>query len=135
MLNKLFLMGNLTADPEPATTQSGVPYCRFTLANDRPKRKDGKESGADFFNCTAWNNLANIICKYYHKGDLMTCVGEVRTSTYTKNDEKRVSTSVIVKEIHFTGGNKKPAADLPDDLDFSYNPEDFEEIAAEDVPF
>ena len=131
MLNIVFLMGRLTADPEIKTAEDSR-FCKFDLAVQRPKRKNDKVAETDFFNCIAWNRNADVICDWFKKGDLITVVGTFRNHEYEKDGVNRVATQVVVREIHFTGNRKEDSIAY----DFSYNPEEFEEIFAdEDVPF
>lgn len=60
MLNKVILMGRLTADPELKQTQSGVSNCRFTVACDRNYTPQGQEKQADFISVTAWRQTAEF---------------------------------------------------------------------------
>lgn len=133
MLNNVMLMGRITANPEVKTT-GDKEYCRFCLAVQRTKKKGEDAAETDFFNCIAWNRNAGVIADWYKKGDMMMIAGNLRNHKYEKNGENRISTEVIVREIHFTGNKRTEKAD--ETLDFSYNPEDFEKIFAdEDVPF
>ena len=132
MLNHVMLMGRLTADPEIKTTENSK-CCRFCLAVQRPKKK-GETAETDFFYCKAWNGVADVVAQWYRKGDMMMLVGSMRNRRYEKNGENRIATEVIVREIHFTGN--KRSSQSADELDFSYDPDEFEEIFAdEDVPF
>lgn len=134
MLNNVMLMGRLTADPELKTTAESR-YCKFCLAVQRPKRKGEESAETDFFNCIAWNRNAEVICDWYGKGDMMMLVGTLRNHRYEKNGEKRIATEIAVREIHFTSNTKRNSDDSST-YDFSYSPDEFEEIFAdEDVPF
>jgi single-strand DNA-binding protein len=106
MLNQIMLMGRLTADPEIRTTEDSR-YCKFSIAVQRSKRKGENNAETDFFNCIAWNRNADVIADWYSKGDMLMIVGTLRNSTYEKNGEKRVSTEIVVREIHFTVSKKK----------------------------
>ncbi len=110
MLNKVLMSGRLTAEPEVKTTGDNR-YCKFAIACERPKRKGEEKAETDFFNCTAWNSNADVVSKWFGKGDMITIVGSLRNSTYEKNGEKRTSTEVRVDEIHFSGGNKRNNAE------------------------
>ena len=59
MLNKVFLIGNLTKDPELTTTTSGVNVVRFTLAVSRKYTNSEGERETDFINIVVWRNLAD----------------------------------------------------------------------------
>ena len=133
MLNKVILIGRITVVPESKATAESR-YCKFGLAVQRPKRKGEDTSETDFFNCIAWNGTADVVANWYKKGDLMMIVGNLRNRKYEKNGENRIATEIIVKEIHFTVN--KHNSQSKSELDFTYNPDEFEEIFAdEDVPF
>ncbi len=102
-MNKVVLMGRLTADPELKTTQSGKSFVDFSLAVNRPKAKDATETIADFIRCRAWQKSAEFLCKYFGKGRLVAVSGRIETSSYEKDGQKRFSTIVVVDGIHFTG--------------------------------
>ena len=108
MLNKVMLMGRLTADPEIRYTPSGVAVARFSLAVQRSYVKQGKERQTDFINCTAFRSTAEFISKYFDKGSLAVVVGELQSRSWTDEDgNKRSATDVIVDEIHFAESKKK----------------------------
>jgi len=108
MLNKVMMMGRLTADPEMKTTQNGSSLCNFRIACARPKKKDSDEQETDFFNCTAWSGTAEVVNSNYKKGDIILLSGYLRNSTYEKNGEKRTNTEIVAKEIHYLYPTKKP---------------------------
>ena len=86
-MNKIFLSGRLTADPEVRKTPGGVDVCNFTLAVDRPgTKKENKLT--DFLHCTAWGGKegpgkAGVISKYFQKGDGIIIVEVLTTRKYT----------------------------------------------------
>ena len=135
MLNLTIVEGRITADPTLTVTDKSR-YCRFTIACDRPKRKDEAESQTDFFQCIAFETTAEFISKWFHKGDKMTVVGRIENSRYEKNGEKHTSTSIKVREVHF--GSPKKKDENADNSVKSASPEfyDFEKIPDdENVPF
>ena len=103
-MNKVFLIGNLTRDPELRTTQSGVTVCSFTIAVNR-RRASSAEAGqpeADFFRVTAWRQLGEICAKYLAKGRKVSVVGSVSASAYTGNDgQSRASLEVQADDGEF----------------------------------
>lgn len=103
-MNKVFLIGNLTRDPELRTTQSGVSVCSFTVAVNR-RRSNNAEAGqpeADFFRVTAWRQLGEICAKYLAKGRKVSVVGSVSVNTYTGNDgQTRASLEVQADDVEF----------------------------------
>ena len=107
MLNKVFLMGRLTRDPEQRMTQSGVSVVSFTLAVDRDFQRQGEERQADFINCVAFRNTADFIKRFFVKGQLMCVGGSIQTRTWEGQDgKKNYVTEVIVSEAHFTGDRR-----------------------------
>ena len=102
-MNKVFLMGRLTADPEMRQTPSGVTVTTFTIAVDRRFSKDGQRQ-TDFIRCTAWRQQAEFICKYFKKGSMICVIGNIQTRSWDGQDgKKQYSTDIIVEEVHFTG--------------------------------
>ena len=76
-MNKVFLIGNLTRDPELSETASGVTMCRFAIAVNRNYSTDG-ERQTDFFNCTAWRGLADTVSRYAKKGKKVAVSGSIQ---------------------------------------------------------
>ena len=99
--NKVIIGGRLTADPELKTTASGKSVTSITVAVNRRVSKDGEQS-ADFFNCTAWAGVADIICKHFHKSSNICIVGRLENRSWTATDgTKRYATDIIVEEVSF----------------------------------
>lgn len=107
-MNKIILTGRLTADPELNTTGTGVEYCDFTLAVDK-RVKDGEKT-AIFVPCKAWRKTAVFIATYFNKGKPMLIEGNLDISKYTKDDEQRTFTRVVVENVEFIGGKKDETA-------------------------
>ena len=103
-MNKVFLIGNLTRDPEMRTTQSGVSVCSFTIAVNR-RRANNAEAGqpeADFFRISAWRNLGDICSRYLAKGRKVAVVGTVTANAYVGNDgQARASLEVTADDVEF----------------------------------
>lgn len=103
-LNKVILMGNLTADPEYRTTPSGVAVTTFTIAVGRRFAKQGDEVTADFIRVTCWRQQAEFVSKYFTKGRSILVVGSIQTRSWTdQNGQKRYATDVVADEVYFTG--------------------------------
>lgn len=101
-MNKVILIGNLTKDPELSETSSGVSYCKFSIAVNRPFANSDGERETDFFNITTWRGQAETCAKYLTKGKKVCVVGSLQNREYTdKNDVKRTATDVIASEIEF----------------------------------
>ena len=103
-LNKVILMGNLTADPEFKTTPSGVSVTTFTVAVGRRFVKQGDEVTAAFIRVTCWRQQAEFVSKYFTKGRAITVVGSLQTRSWTdQNGQKRFATDVVADEVYFAG--------------------------------
>jgi single-strand DNA-binding protein len=76
------MIGRLTNEPELRRTQSGTACCSFTLAVKRPRAKDT----TDFHNFVVWQQGAEYLCQYGHKGDLVGVTGYLTTREWTDKD-------------------------------------------------
>ncbi|MBQ7046960.1 MAG: single-stranded DNA-binding protein [Oscillospiraceae bacterium] len=110
MLNKVILMGRLTADPELRQTPSGISSCRFSVAIDRGyKSKDTGERQTDFINVVAWRQTAEFVSRYFSKGRMIIVEGSLRNNNYTdQNGVKHYSMDVQADNVTF--GESKAAA-------------------------
>lgn len=110
MINKVILMGRLTADPKFSQTQSGVASCRFSVAIDRRfADKATGERQADFINVVAWRQSAEFVSKYFSKGSMIIVEGTLRNNNYTDNNGvKHYSYDVVADNVSF--GETKTAA-------------------------
>lgn len=103
-MNNISLLGRLTADAEIRTTQSDKSVASFTIAVN----KQGKDAGADFIDCVAWEKTAEFISRYFKKGDSIAITGALHTRSYEDKDGKRRKvTEVTVDRAYFTGNKKE----------------------------
>ena len=101
-MNKVFLIGNLTKDPELSTTNSGISVCRFTLAVSRRFIGSSGERETDFLNIIAWRSQAENCSKYLRKGSKCAVVGSIQTRSYDAQDgSKRYITEITADEVEF----------------------------------
>ena len=117
-MNKVFLIGNLTRDPELRETPSGVAMCRFGIAVQRPYSSSEGERQADFFDCTAWRGLAETIARYTKKGKKVAVTGSIQLRNYEDNQGvKRTAVDIIVQDVEFltpkAGDSFDDVADAP----------------------
>lgn len=106
MLNKVIMMGRLCDDPDFKQTQSQIPVCRFRIAINRPKAKDGSEK-ADFINCVTWRSSAEFVSRYFSKGSMIVIEGRMQNNDYTDgNGVKHYSYEVLCENVSF-GESKK----------------------------
>ena len=101
-MNKVVLIGNLTKDPELSTTNSGINYCRFTLAVSRSFANKNGDRETDFINIRVWRGQAENCHKYLRKGSKAGVIGNIQTSSYDAQDgSKRYVTEVVAEEVEF----------------------------------
>lgn len=111
MLNKIFIMGRLTRDPELRRTQNGTPVVSFALAVDRDyKNADGTKE-TDFIEVVAWRTTAEFVSKYFAKGRMAVVEGRLQIRDWQDKDgNKRRSAEVIADNVYF-GDSKKDGGD------------------------
>ena len=99
-MNKAFLIGRLTKEPEAYTTQGGVSRSNFTLAVQRDHRNANGTYDADFLNVVAWRQTADYINRYMHKGSMVAVEGSIQTRSYDAQDgSKRHVTEIIADHV------------------------------------
>lgn len=101
-MNKAILVGRITKDPELKRTNSDIPFVQFTIAiNRRYQNRDG-ERQADFINCVAWRQTAELLARYIRKGSQIGVEGSIQTRTYDDpNGVRHYITEVVCDSIHF----------------------------------
>jgi len=109
-MNKAFLIGRITKEPEIKYTQSGVGVVSFTIAVDRDVKDDQGNYITDFINCVAWRNQAEFIANWIKKGYLIAISGSIQVRSWqTSNGENRSTTEVIVDSVkNLTPKENKP---------------------------
>lgn len=106
-MNKVMLVGRLTAKPELRYTGSNTAFLRFTVAVNRTfTNSDGKRE-ADFINVVAWRKQAETIAKFFDKGNLIGIEGRLQTGSYDDKDgNKRYTVDVALDNFEFVEGKK-----------------------------
>lgn len=101
-MNKVFLIGNLTRDPELTETSSGTQICRFGMAVNRQYTSSDGERETDFFNVTAWRGTAENIARYCRKGHKVAVLGSVQIRSYEDRDGvKRTAVDIVAQDVEF----------------------------------
>lgn len=139
-MNKVYLIGNLTRDPEISTTTSGISVCRMSIAVSR--RFANAEGGrdADFFNITAWRGTADNCARFLKKGNKIAVSGSIQTRTYDKQDgTKGFSIDIIADEVEFltsrNGENGEGSAEGGMNMGGSNPVSDLQPISDDNLPF
>lgn len=127
-LNKVILMGNLTADPEVKMTAQGTSVCSFSLAVNRRFAKQGEQS-VDYINISCWRASAEFVGKYAKKGNSLVVCGSLQTRNYTNSQGQKVYvTEVVADEVSFAGNNNaqnnggQPRVSVPNANGNNYTP-------------
>lgn len=153
-LNKVFLIGNLTRDPELKSTPSGQSVVTVGLATNRrwTDPSGQKHEEAEFHNVVLWRRLAEIATKFLKKGSLVYIEGRLKTRSWQGQDgQKRYITEIIAEnlqmgprggekfsggESHETGRDEVRKEELPEiNLDEEASGEENKEINPADIPF
>lgn len=106
-MEKLFITGNLTRDPEARVTPSGINVCTFTVAVNKPltkaQREAGEQAQAKFFRVTAWRELGDNCVKYLTKGKKVLVVGTIDANAYIgqQDGQAHASLEVTASEVEF----------------------------------
>lgn len=101
-MNKVILIGRLTADPEHKTTPSGLSVVRFTLAVERRFKSSDGNRAVDFISIVVWRQLADLCARYLNKGKKVAVAGQIQSRSYDARDgSKRYVTEVIADEVEF----------------------------------
>lgn len=104
-MNKVFLSGRLTRDPEVKYSQSNTAFARVGIAVDRAFSKN-KE--VDFFNLVAFGKTAEFLGKWFSKGSKLLAEGRLQISKYKdKEGNERTSTEIVVDNVEFADSKKK----------------------------
>ena len=145
-MNKVFLIGNLTKDPDVRTTGGGTSVCTFSIAVDRRFKAQNGEKVTDYFNIVAWRQLADLCGRYLAKGRKVSVVGELQNRSYdAKDGTKRYVTEIVADEIEFLtprdrdgagyGGAPSPSEPYRGGESQTVAPEGFTDVDDDDLHF
>lgn len=147
-LNKAFIIGNLTRDPELRALPSGMQVCSFSVATNRVwKDKNGaRQESADYHNIVVFGRSAETSAQYLKKGSSVLIEGRIQTRSWDdkSSGEKKYRTEIVADRVQFGtaragGASGTPTADAKQGgksapaLDTIEYPA--EEINPEDIPF
>jgi single-strand DNA-binding protein len=142
-LNKAFIIGNLTRDPELKALPSGTKVCSFAIATNRIyKDKDGsRKESTEYHNVVSFGRQAELIGQYLKKGSQALVEGRLQTRSWESDGVKKYRTEIVADTVQFgsrPNGTKKSegetvTADAPEEggkIDYPA-----EEISPDDIPF
>lgn len=113
-MNKIILIGRLTAEPEMkfSSKDPKMAITRYTIACNRPGKKDDDEKGADFLRCVAFGKAGEFAMTYFHKGQRVAVEGRMQTGMYTNKDGIKIPTAdVIINTQEFADAPKNKNED------------------------
>lgn len=133
MLNKIFIMGRLTRDPELRRTQSGTAVTSFSLAVDRDYKSQSGEKETDFIDVVAWRHAAEFAAKYLDKGRMAAVAGSLQGRSWEDKDgNKRRSMEVLADNLYFADSKREETTGRGVDV----SADDFQEVEDDgDLPF
>ena len=122
-MNRIILLGRLTADPEVRYSQDGMCVAKFTLAVDRKVKKEGQPT-ADFIRCTAFNKGGEFAEKYLKKGTKIALEGHWQTGSYKNQEGVMIYTNdCIIDQMEFAESKKSEQTTQTTDDGFVNIPE------------
>lgn len=149
-MNKVFILGNLTRDPELRQTPSGQAVVSFSVATNRTftDSTGQRQKQAEFHNVVAWGRQAEIVNQYLKKGSPVLIEGRLQTRSWQdQQGVKHWKTEIILERFEFVGGRREAgdaeqrepagAPQIPenDQTPIIELPSDEEEINVKDIPF
>lgn len=102
-MNVVALIGNLTRDPEVRYTNDHMAIASFSIAINRPPKKDGTEGGADFPRVTVFGKQAENCERFLHRGSKVGIVGKIQTGSYEKDGQRVYTTDIVADRVEFLG--------------------------------
>ena len=115
-MNKVYLIGNLTRDPEVSETSSGVAVARLSIAVNRDYLEDG-ERKADYFNINVWRGQAENCGKYLKKGSKVAIIGSLQNRSYDDKDgNRRTVTEITASEVEFLSSIRSEEEQEPEQM-------------------
>lgn len=125
-MNKVFLIGRLTRDPELRYTGNNTPVATFSIAVNRNFTNQSGEREADFINIIAWRKQAENIKNYVKKGSQVAIDGRIQTRNYEQDGVKRYVTEVVADNVQFLDTKNSGNAGGNDNFEFdNVSPSDF----------
>lgn len=135
-MNKVYLIGNLTRDPELAETTSGIKVCRFAIAVNRTYAGSDGNRETDFFNITVWRTQAENCGRYLKKGSKVAIVGSLQNRSYEDKDGiKRNVTDIIASEVEFLASRSTQDGTDEGQAPARKERPKLEPVADDDLPF
>lgn len=128
-VNKAIIVGNVGADPETLETASGrVTKIRIATSETWKDKAGEKQERTEWHRVSAWGKLGEIIASYVRKGSKVYVEGQIRTSSYEKNGEKRYSTEIVAREMQMLDSKRSSEPTQERETQEPFNPAEEDEI-------
>lgn len=141
-MNRVMLIGRLTAKPELRYTGTNTPYARFTLAVNRTFSNNQGQREADFINIVVWRKQAENVCNFLDKGSLVSVEGRIQTGSFDDKDgNRRYTMDVVGDSVQFleskgSRGNSNSGAAQPSVSPYDYqDAPSYNDVSVENDPF
>lgn len=106
-MNKIILKGTIVKDVEVRHTSSGVAVATLTIAVRRDYKNQKGEYESDFIRCVAYRETAELLEKYFQKGNGILIEGQIKTGSYENNGKKVFTTDVMIEHVEFVDKKEK----------------------------
>ena len=140
-INRVFMIGRLTKDPELKYTQGGTAVASLSVANNKTfTQNNEKKEQVSFFSCVAWGKLGELIAQHCKKGERIGIEGRLQQRSWEKDGQKRSTVEIVVENFQFLsakhGGEQTGGADgvMDHSADTSSQPS-FDYLIEPDIPF
>ncbi len=101
-INKAFVFGNLTRDPELRSLPSGIQVASFSVATNRVWKKDGaRQESTDYHNVVVFGKQAELVAQYLKKGSSLFVEGRMQTRSWESEGQKKYRTEIVADRIQF----------------------------------
>ena len=141
-MNRVMLIGRLTAKPELRYTGSNIPYARFSIAINRTFSNSQGQRETDFINIIIWRKQAENVCNFLDKGSLVSVEGRLQTNTYDDKDgNKRYSMDVVADSVQFLESRSQAQSrqsssyNEPSVTPYDYQTEPTNSVSVDNDPF
>ena len=135
-MNRVMLIGRLTAKPELRYTASNVPFARFSLAVNRTFSNGNGERQTDFLNIIVWRKQAENVCNYLNKGSFVSVEGRIQTGSYDDKDgNKRYTTDIVADSVQFLESKGQSNGSNDNVTPYDYQDAPSNDVDVENDPF
>lgn len=136
-LNKAYIIGNLTRDPELRVMPNGGNVCNFSVATNRTWTDKGtgkKEESVEFHNIVAFGRTAETVAQYMRKGSQILVEGRIQTKSWEDKDKiRKYRTEIVAESVQF-GSSPRGSIEKPAKPKYQGAPDE-QEIDVKDIPF